>query len=79
MNGAGVDDLIKLIALCVSDQIVKADAKICLSAVAEKTEKLSSADCVKLCNAAEQKIKPKIQLFANEVSITFNTNQTFQL
>ena len=70
---SSVPDLIKIIDVCVSENMTKVDAKMALNCIANKLEKLSSDECETLCNAASTKIQPKILLFAFEVRLCLLT------
>ena len=77
VDAAAMADLLKILDFCVSDNIVKNDAKIILWHMAKsRTKALKNAECKQLCEAANVKLKSKILLFASEVCFN-STNQLF--
>ena len=73
VDGAALDDLLKMLDVCVGEAMVRNDAKEVLWHMAKSRAKaLKNAECRSLCETASRKIQPKILLFAAEVGHGLN-------
>ena len=73
VDGAALDDLLKMLDHCVGEAMVRNDAKAVLWHMAKARAKaLKNEECKELCGKATRKIEPKILLFASEVCFHLN-------